>query len=64
MTAPDTLPPELAELGELLREDPPAPRPGVGPRARRPRGGRLPPAAAPLAVGGPQARAALRSSPP
>src|SRR5215203_5451155 len=25
MTAPDTLPPELAELGELLREDPPRP---------------------------------------
>ena len=28
MTAPDTLPPELAELGELLREDPPRPEPG------------------------------------
>ena len=27
MTAPDTLPPELAELGELLREDPPRPDP-------------------------------------
>src|SRR6187455_3283232 len=25
MTAPDTLPPELAELGELLCEDPPRP---------------------------------------
>src|SRR5215207_1097922 len=25
MTAPETLPPELAELGELLREDPPRP---------------------------------------
>src|SRR5215208_948555 len=25
MTAPDTLPPELAELGALLREDPPRP---------------------------------------
>jgi hypothetical protein len=25
MTAPDTLPPDLAELGELLREDPPRP---------------------------------------
>jgi hypothetical protein len=25
MTVPDTLPPELAELGELLREDPPRP---------------------------------------
>src|SRR5829696_1127810 len=25
MTAPDTLPPELAKLGELLREDPPRP---------------------------------------
>jgi len=28
MTAPDTLPRELAELGELLREDPPRPDPG------------------------------------
>jgi len=28
MTAPDTLPPELAELGELLREDPPRPDAG------------------------------------
>ena len=28
MTVPDTLPPELAELGELLREDPPRPDPG------------------------------------
>jgi hypothetical protein len=28
MTAPDTLPPELAELGELLREAPPRPDPG------------------------------------
>src|SRR5688572_5064629 len=28
MTAPDTLPPELQELGELLREDPPRPDPG------------------------------------
>src|SRR5918998_507507 len=28
MTAPETLPPELAELGELLREDPPRPDPG------------------------------------
>jgi hypothetical protein len=28
MTAPDTLPPDLAELGELLREDPPRPDPG------------------------------------
>ena len=56
MTAPDTLPPELAELGELLREDPPAPRRGVGPRARRARGRRLPPAAAPLAVVAPQDR--------
>jgi hypothetical protein len=28
MTAPDTLPPELRELGELLREDPPRPEPG------------------------------------
>src|SRR3954470_3456594 len=27
MTAPETLPPELAELGELLREDPPRPDP-------------------------------------
>src|SRR5687768_8196819 len=27
MTAPDTLPPELAELGELLREEPPRPDP-------------------------------------
>src|SRR5438045_3606265 len=27
MTAPDTLPPELAELGELLRDDPPRPDP-------------------------------------
>src|SRR3954468_23011350 len=27
MTAPDTLPPELAALGELLREDPPRPDP-------------------------------------
>src|SRR3954447_3496268 len=27
MTAPDTLPRELAELGELLREDPPRPDP-------------------------------------
>src|SRR5215210_9172282 len=27
MTAPDTLPPELAELGELLREQPPRPDP-------------------------------------
>jgi hypothetical protein len=27
MTAPDTLPPELQELGELLREDPPRPDP-------------------------------------
>jgi hypothetical protein len=27
MTVPDTLPPELAELGELLREDPPRPDP-------------------------------------
>src|ERR671911_326512 len=27
MTAPDTLPPELAELGELLREAPPRPDP-------------------------------------
>src|SRR5215213_7367521 len=27
MTAPDTLPPELEELGELLREDPPRPEP-------------------------------------
>jgi len=27
MTAPDTLPPDLAELGELLREDPPRPAP-------------------------------------
>src|SRR5688572_29688061 len=27
MTAPDTLPPELAELGELLREDRPRPDP-------------------------------------
>src|SRR5215218_1387758 len=27
MTAPDPLPPELAELGELLREDPPRPDP-------------------------------------
>ncbi len=28
MTAPDTLPPELQELGDLLREDPPRPDPG------------------------------------
>src|SRR5918999_3549111 len=28
MTAPETLPPELEELGELLREDPPRPDPG------------------------------------
>src|SRR3954471_23257995 len=27
MSAPDTLPPELAELGELLRDDPPRPDP-------------------------------------
>ena len=27
MTAPDTLPPELEELGALLREDPPRPDP-------------------------------------
>ena len=54
MTAPDTLPPELAELGELLREDPPRPDPAWARRARRPRGGRLPPAAATVAVGGPE----------
>ena len=32
MTVPDTLPPELAELGELLREDPPKPSEGWGRR--------------------------------
>lgn len=32
MTTPDTLPPELAELGELLREDPPRPTEAWGRR--------------------------------
>ena len=36
MTAPDTLPPELEELGALLREDPPAPGPDVGPASSTP----------------------------
>jgi len=55
MTAPDTLPPELAELGELLREDPPRPSPcwaarlddraaaGFPPPPRRSRRSRLQP---------------------
>ena len=42
MTAPDTLPPELAELGELLREEPPRPDPAWARRLDS-RGGAPPP---------------------
>lgn len=52
MTAPDTLPPELAELGELLREDPPRPDPAWARTldARAAAGFRRPPRRSPWAV--------------
>src|SRR5215211_3333054 len=53
MTAPDsTLPPELAELGELLREDPPRPDPAWTRRldSRAAAGFPRPPRRSPLAV--------------
>src|SRR5262245_4723017 len=52
MTAPDTLPPELAELGELLREDPPRPDPAWARRldSRAAAGFPRPPRRSPWAV--------------
>ena len=52
MTAPDTLPPELAELGELLREDPPRPDPAWARTldARAAAGFRRPPRRSPWTV--------------
>ena len=64
MTAPDTLPPELAELGELLREDPPRPDPAWAREldARAAAGFPRPPRRSPWAVL--KTHAARRSSPP
>ena len=52
MTAPETLPPELAELGELLREDPPRPDPAWARRldSRAAAGFPRPPRRSPWAV--------------
>src|SRR6476661_7323270 len=52
MTAPDTLPPELAELGVLLREDPPRPDPAWARRldSRAAAGFPRPPRRSPWAV--------------
>ena len=52
MTAPDTLPPELAELGELLREEPPRPDPAWARRldSRAAAGFPRPPRRSPWAV--------------
>src|SRR5688572_22544929 len=52
MTAPDTLPPELAELGELLREGPPRPDPAWARRldSRAAAGFPRPPRRSPWAV--------------
>jgi uncharacterized protein DUF4349 len=52
MTAPDTLPPELAELGELLREAPPRPDPAWARRldSRAAAGFPRPPRRSPWAV--------------
>ena len=58
MTAPDTLPPELAELGELLREDPPRPDPAWARKldARAAAGFPRPPRRSPWAI--------LKAAPP
>src|SRR6186997_422685 len=52
MTTPDTLQPELAELGELLREEPPRPDPAWARSldARAAAGFRRPPRRSPWAV--------------
>ena len=52
MTAPDTLPPEFAELGELLREQPPRPDPAWARRldARAAAGFARPPRRSPWAI--------------
>src|SRR5690349_294671 len=52
MTTPDTLPPELAELGELLREEPPRPDPAWARRldSRAAAGFPRPPRRSPWAV--------------
>src|SRR5687767_11176425 len=61
MTAPDTLPPELAELGELLREDPPRPDPAWAREldVRAAAGFPRPPRRSPFAVLKPMRRAVV-----